>query len=66
MIYAENMNYSNHLEDRDQSPQPTLEVRLMGITGSHSSSPTNFGGVGRLTGRARRRFGCGALGPVAS
>jgi hypothetical protein len=42
---AENMRYSNDLDARDHSPQPTLEVRLMGRTGSHPIAPTNFGGL---------------------
>ena len=64
VISAENTCHSNRLDARDHSPQPTLEVRLMGRMGSHTASPTNSGGVDGLTGAARRRFGRGALGAV--
>jgi len=55
LISAENMTYSSHLDARDQSPQAFCKVRLMGRMGSHPASPTNLGGVGRLTGAAGRR-----------
>lgn len=42
MISAENVNYSNHLDARDQLNQVFGDVRLMGRMGSHPTSPTKL------------------------
>jgi hypothetical protein len=63
LISAENLNYSSRLDARDQLKQAFRDVRLMGLMGSHPSSPTNLGGVEGLTGAARMRSRSVAGGP---
>jgi len=64
MISAKNMSGSSCLEARDQLKQVSGDVRLVGIMGSHPSSPTNLGGGrgfnrgGGAGGVAARRWAC--------
>jgi hypothetical protein len=48
VISVENMSGSKHLDARDQLKQAFGDVCLMGVMGSHPTSPTNLGGVGRF------------------
>ena len=66
VISAENTSHSNHLDARDHSPRPTLEVCPKGETGSHPTSPTNLGGVDGLTGSSRHRPRRCADGPLSA